>query len=80
MSYTMADFQRDFVRKHFTDLLPEERREILASLPPEDRRDMLASLPPEERLAGLSEAQIRQYLERLAANRQAKPRKPRRKR
>jgi hypothetical protein len=68
MSYTMEDFQRQYVKEHFAELTPEERREVLESL------------PPEERLAGLSEEQIRQFLERLAAGRAAKPRKPRRKR
>ena len=67
-------------RAMLASLSLEERREILASLPPEQRRELLASLPPEERLAGLSDEQIRQYLEQLTANRAAKPRKQRRKR
>ena len=46
----------------------------------EDRRQILESLPPEERLAGLSEEQIRQFLEQLTAGRAAPPRKSRRKR
>jgi MgtE intracellular N domain len=111
MPYTMADFQRDYARKYFPKLPPEDRRDLLQSLPPEDRRDLLQSLPPEdrrdllqslppedrrdllqslpaeerqgileslppeERLAGLSEEQIRQYLERLTTRRQARPRK-----
>jgi hypothetical protein len=103
MPYTMADFQRDYARKYFPKLSPEERRDLLQSLPPEERRDLLQSLPPEERrdllqslppqerqemldslpteerLAGLSEEQIRQYLERLTAKRPTKSRKPRRK-
>lgn len=68
MSYTREDFERDYVKDHFPKLLPEERREVLQSLPPEDR------------LAGLSEEQIRQYLDQLIANRPAEPRKRRRKR
>jgi hypothetical protein len=68
MSYTMADFQRDFVKKHFPQLTPEEQV------------DVLQALPPEQRLAGLSDEEIRQYLERRSAEHPAPPRKPRRKR
>jgi hypothetical protein len=114
MSYTMADFRRDYIKEHLPQLPvrerreileslpseerrrmleslppeerreileslpPEERREILESLPPEERREILESLPPEERLAGLSEEQIRQYLERMTARRSSSPRKPKR--
>ena len=67
MPYTMEDFQRQFVKEHFAKLTPEERE------------DVIKSLPPEERLAGLTEEQIRQYLNRLSAERPAAPRKPRRK-
>ena len=68
MPYTMEDFQRQFVKEHFSKLRPEEREELLQTL------------PPEERLAGLSAEQIRQYLDRLSAERPAAPRKPRPKR
>ena len=67
MSFTMEDFNRQYVQKHFARLTPEERRQALEAL------------PPEQRLEGLSEEQIRQYLERLRAGGPAKPRKPRRK-
>jgi hypothetical protein len=80
MSYTMEDFKREYHRKHFLKLPPEERRQILQSLPPAERREVLGSLPPAELLECLSEEQIRQYLEQLVADRQADPRKPRRKR
>ena len=91
MSFTMEDFQRQYVKDHFSRLTPEERREVLQSLPPEEYREALESLPPEEqqevlqslppekRLAGLSEAQIREYLDRLAAGRPARTPKRRRK-
>ena len=87
MSYTMEDFNRQYVKEHFTRLTPEERREVLRSLPPEEQEEVLQSLPPEvlqslppeQRLAGLSEEQIRQYLERLRAGHPAAPRKSRRK-
>ncbi|HEV3257013.1 MAG TPA: hypothetical protein VG013_09055 [Gemmataceae bacterium] len=68
MSFTMEDFKREYFKEHFAKLTPEEQR------------DVLQALPPEKRLAGLSEEQIRQYLDRLAAGRPAAPRKPRRKR
>jgi hypothetical protein len=67
MPYTMEDFQRQFVKDHFSKLTPEEQLELFQSL------------PPEQRLAGLSAEQIRKYLDRLAAERPAAPRKPRRK-
>jgi len=69
MSYTMTDFRRDYFK------------EKLAALTPEEQAEVLQALPPEKRLAGLSEAQIRKYLDRLTADRPSKSRKsPRRKR
>jgi hypothetical protein len=67
MSYTMADFERDYIKEHFPQLTPEEQEEVLRSL------------PVEKRLAGLSKEQIRQYLDQLTVGHPAKPRKPRRK-
>jgi hypothetical protein len=67
MAFTMEDFKRQYVMEHFPKLTPQEREKVLKSL------------PPEERLAGLSAEQIRQYLDKLAAERPAAPRKPRRK-
>ena len=89
MPYTMEDFQRQFVKEHFPKLTPEEREDVMKSLPAEEREDVikslspeerLAGLPPEARLAGLSEAQVRQLLDHLAAGRASQPRKPRPKR
>ncbi len=79
MPYTMEEFQRQFVKDHFPKLTPEARKDVIKSLPQEEREDMIKSLPPEERLAGLTEEQIREYLNRLSAERPAAPRKPRRK-
>jgi hypothetical protein len=79
MSYTMADFRRDYIKEHFPQLTPEEQEEVLQSLPPEKQQEVLQLLPLEKRLAGLSAEQIRQYLEQLAADRPARPRKQRRK-
>jgi hypothetical protein len=85
MSYTMEDFNRQYIKERFARLTPEEREEVLRSLPPEERlaglppEERLAGLPPEERLAGLSAEQIRHYLARLSPKRAAAPRKPRRK-
>ena len=67
MSFTMEDFNRQYIKEHFPQLTPEEQEEVLLSL------------PPERRLAGLSAEQIRQYLARLSPERPATPRKPRRK-
>jgi hypothetical protein len=85
MAYTMEDFKRDYFRKQFNKLTPEEQEELLGSLPPEQvlarlsPEQRLAGLPPEQRLAGLSAEQIRQYLDQLTAGRPAAARKPRRK-
>jgi hypothetical protein len=57
-------------------LTPQEQEELLQTVPPEKR---LEGLPPEELLAGLSEEQIRKYLDQLTASRKTSTRKPRRK-
>jgi cell wall assembly regulator SMI1 len=78
VSFTMEDFNRQYVKEHFARLTPEERAAVLQALPPEER---LAGLPPEQRLAGLSAEQmeqIRQHLERLTTG-HAVPHKRRRK-
>ena len=80
MSFTMEDFQRQYSKEHFPQLTSEEQREVLKRLSPEQRREILQALPAEERLAGLSEEQVRRYLDQLSASHTAKPRKPRRKR
>jgi Mg/Co/Ni transporter MgtE len=91
MSYTMEDFKRQYVKEHFARLTPEEqrealerlspehRREVLRSLPAQEQEEMVRSLPPEQRLAGLSEEEIRQYLNRLHEDRSVGPRRSRRK-
>ena len=79
MSFTMKDFQRQYVKEHFPQLTAQEREEVLQALAPEER---LAGLPPEQRLAGLSAEQmeqVRQYLDHLTGRRPTTPRKPRRK-
>jgi hypothetical protein len=79
MSYTMADFERDYFKKQFPKLTPGERREVLQSLPVKERQELLHSLPPAERLAGLSAEEIRQYLDQLTPGRPTEPPKRRRK-
>jgi hypothetical protein len=79
MSFTMEDFQRQYVKEHFAQLTPDEQREALQTLPPEKQQEVLQTLPPEQRLAGLSAEQIRQYLARLSPQPRAPARKPRRK-
>lgn len=89
--YTMEDFTRDTAKKYFLKLPPKERRKMLQSLPPEERREILDSLPAErrefleslpleERLIGLSDEEIRAYVDQLTAGRPTASRKPRRKR
>jgi len=91
MAYTMQDFIRDTLTKEFANLSPKERQEWVNALPPKERIEMLGALPPkerqevltsfslEERLAGASEEEIRQYLDRLNTARRGASRKPRRK-
>jgi hypothetical protein len=79
MTFTMEDFNRQYIKEHFARLTPEEQREALQALPPEQQQEVLRALPPESRLAGLSPEQIRQYLDRLATGKPAGPRRPRRK-
>src|SRR5437588_4189408 len=76
MPYTMEDFKRQYVKEHFPQLTPQERRELLQSLPPQEQQELLESLPPQTRLAGLSEEEIRTYLEHLAARRPTTTRQP----
>jgi hypothetical protein len=79
VSFTMEDFNRQYIKEHFPQLTAEEQREALRALPPEKQQEVLQALPPENRLAGLSPEQIRQYLEQLTAGKPAGPHKPRRK-
>lgn len=91
MSFTMEDFNRQYIKEHFAQLTaaeqrealerlsPEHRREVLQSLSPEERRKFLRSLSPEELLETLSEQQIREYLHRLTSGEAEQPRRSRRK-
>jgi hypothetical protein len=79
MAFTMEDFNRQYIKKHFAQLTPAEQREALKALPPEVQQEVVQALPPESRLAGLSPEQIRQYLDRLTAEKPGRSRKPRRK-
>ena len=76
MAYTMADFRRDYAKRHFLDLTRQEREEVLRALPAEER---LAGLPAEELLAALPVEEIRRYLDGVTAGRKVPSRKPRRK-
>jgi hypothetical protein len=78
MSWTMEDFKRDYVKKHFALLTPQEQREALQALPPDKQQEVLQALPPEQRLAGMSAEQIQQYLKQVAPRSAAAPRQPRR--
>ena len=39
--YTMEDFQREYAKKNFSRLTPEERREAIQSLPPQEQQEIL---------------------------------------
>ena len=58
VSYTMKDFQRDYVKNHLGVLSPDE---VLNSFSPDDR---LKGLSLSERLKGISFEEIQQYLKR----------------
>jgi hypothetical protein len=69
MPYTMADFERDYVKKHFPKLSPHERREVLQLLSPEEQCEVLERLPPErlQKVLRLLEAQgLRKILQSLS--------------
>jgi hypothetical protein len=88
MSFTMEDFNRQYIKEHFARLTPEEQQQALQALPPDQQQQVLqalspekrlAGLPLEERLAGLSVEQIRNYLDQLTSQRAPGGHKPRRK-
>jgi hypothetical protein len=79
MSFTMEDFNRQYIKEHFPRLTPQEQREALERLPPERWQEVLRSLPAEQLLAALPPEQIRAYLDRLKVGRPEQPRKSRRK-
>ena len=67
MSYTMQDFQRDYVKNHLGVLSPDE---VLDRFSPDDRlkglspNDRLKGLSLSERLTGISFEEIQQYLKK----------------
>ena len=79
MSFTMEDFNRQYIKEHFPQLTPQEQREALQRLSPEHRQEVLRSLAAEELLGALSPEQIREYLARLTTGRPEQPRRSRRK-
>lgn len=69
MSYTMADFRRDYTKEHLKDLTPEER---LEGLSPQEIR---AVLSPEKLLEGLSPEEVAALLKRFQAGDASSPAK-----
>jgi hypothetical protein len=81
VSYTMKDFQKDYVKNHLGLLSPDEvldrfspdevlnrfsPDEVLQQFSPDDR---LKGLTPEDRLKGISPEEIELYLKKLGKNR-----------
>jgi hypothetical protein len=66
MSYTMADFRRDFAVEQLTKMTPDERKQALQRL------------PLDELLAGKSAKEIAAYLKKLRSERLPRKGKPRR--
>ena len=67
MAFTWQDFLLELVNEYFSILTPQEQQEVLNKL------------PLETRIAGLSEKQIREYLDQMPVDRKPPTRKPRRK-
>ena len=63
MSYTMKDFQRDYVKNHLGLLSPDE---VLQQFSPDDR---LKGLSPDEVMRRFSPEEIELYLKNLGKNR-----------
>jgi hypothetical protein len=80
VSFTMEDFNRQYVKEHFKKLTPAERREALESLAPDERRAVLQALPVEELLTLLSAEQVQQLRDQLLGGPAPQPHKSRRKR
>lgn len=47
MPYTMDDFQRDYLKKHFLELSHDERLEVLGELSPEEQVQVFERLTPD---------------------------------
>ena len=71
VSYTMKDFQQDYVRNHLGMLSPDE---VLDKFSPDDRLkglspdEVLQRFSPNDRLKGLSPEEIKLYLKQLNEN------------
>ena len=82
MSYTMEDFQRDFIKEHLPDATPQEQEDLARTLPaawrlfsnlPLEMR--IGRLPPEARLVGLTLKQLeelRRFLDTAIAGLRAR--------
>src|SRR5207237_151838 len=66
MSYTMADWRRDYITEHLKDLPAAERRKALQSLPAEE---LLEALSPEQL------SRLRKKLQSEPAGRRRRPRR-----
>jgi len=77
VSFTMEDFKRQYVKQHFKDLTPAERREAIESLNPDERRQMLQSLPVDELLTLLTPEQVQRLRDQPTESSPVRPRKPR---
>jgi hypothetical protein len=87
MPYTMEDFRRDYILKHFNNLTIDELQKALEGLSEEARRqvlegmsaeDRLQGLSPEDRLAGLSVEEIERILHERQTHPLPDPKKSRR--
>jgi hypothetical protein len=47
MPFTLADFDRWYIRSHFSQLTLQEQQEVFQTLPPERQQGLLQTLPPE---------------------------------
>ena len=75
VSFTMEDFNRQYIKEHFAQLTPEEQREALQALPPQKRKEVLQALRVEELVTFLSTEQVQQLRDQLLSSRAPQPRK-----
>src|SRR5262249_31054450 len=67
MTFTMEDFNRQYIKEHFAKLAPEEQREALERLSHDERRKVLQLLPVKELLTFLSAEQLQQLHDQLSS-------------
>jgi hypothetical protein len=91
MTFSVEEFERQYLKERFAKLASEEQRELLQTLTPQELQELFQALPaeawqvvyqalsPEDYLARLSDEQIQEYLDQRKRAKSNQPGKPRRK-